>query len=143
MELIPSALGQCIKDVIMFRDMREDSFMAAQVKSIINERICTVLQNQVICVDAEAVHDAEPPPAAATSGQQAVEWANSFGYGPTQGAVGKSGAGKGWGGNKDQKGDKGRGFGKDQKGKDQKGGQGSGKGERPVGAYPHCWGFGH
>ena len=72
------------------------------------------------------------------------EWANSLGYGPTQGAIGKNGAGKGKG--KDYKGGGGKGYGggygggsggKDQNGKD------GGKGDRPVGACSHCWGFGH
>ena len=64
------------------------------------------------------------------------EWANSLGYGSTQDAVGKNGAGKGKGFGKDQKGGSGKGFGNDQKGKD--GGQGAGKGERPAGACSHC-----
>ena len=55
--------------------------------------------------------------------------------------MGKNGAGKGKGFGKDQKGGGGKGYGQDQKGKD--GGQGVGKGERPVGACSHCWGFGH
>ena len=54
--------------------------------------------------------------------------------------MGKNGSGK-YGGKGFGKDQKGKGFGKDQKGKD--GGQGAGKGERPVGACSHCWGFGH
>ena len=46
------------------------------------------------------------------------ELANSLGYGPSQGAVGKSAAGKDKGFGKDQKGGGGgKGYGKDQKGK--------------------------
>ena len=55
--------------------------------------------------------------------------------------MGKNGAGTGNGFGKDQKGGGGKGYGKDQKGKD--GGQGAGKGERPVGACSHYWGFSH
>ena len=62
----------------------------------------------------------------------------SSGYGPTQGAVGKSVKGK-----DDSKG-KGKGYSKDWKGGGDKGrGLGAGKGERPVGACSHCWEFGH
>ena len=68
------------------------------------------------------------------------EWANSLGYDPTQGAIGKNGAGKGKG--KDYKSGSSKGCGGGSGGKDQKGKDGAGKGERPVGACSHCWGFG-
>ena len=131
-ELIPTALAQTVKDVIMFRDMREDTLSAAQIRTIVMERIAGDVMNQVIRMDVDAVEAAEAVLPAEPPGQQ-EELANSLGYGPTQGAVGKSSAGKGWGG-KDQTG---KGFGKDQKGKGKDGGQGAGKGERPVGACFH------
>ena len=40
-ELIPVALEQCIKDVLMYRNVKEDTLSAAQVLSIITERICS------------------------------------------------------------------------------------------------------
>ena len=61
----------------------------------------------------------------------------SLGYCPTQCAIGKSGKGGDKG-----KGEKGKG--KDWKGGGDEGkGLGAGKGEQPVGACSHCWGFGH
>ena len=80
---------------MMYRNVKEETLSAAQVLSIINKRVCSDVQNQIIRMEVDAVHDSEAPPAAEPPGQQAVDWANSFGYGPTQGAVGKSGAGSG------------------------------------------------
>ena len=58
--------------------------------------------------------------------------------------MGKSGKGYGGGGEKGKgAGDKGKGFGKDWKGEQTGKGLGAGKGERPVGACSHWWGFGH
>ena len=63
-ELILPALEQCIKDAMMFRNIREDTLSAAQILSIINKRICPDVQNQLIRMKVDAVHDAEAPPAA-------------------------------------------------------------------------------
>ena len=54
--LIPQALEQTVKEVIMFRNMREDPLSAAQIKTISMERIAGDVMNQVIgpCRDAEA-----------------------------------------------------------------------------------------
>ena len=109
---------------MMYRDVKEDMLFSSQIRSIINERICADVQNQMIKMDVDAVHDewaygpgGEEVLPADAHGQAADEWVASFGYGPTQGAVGKSGKGgdKGKGA-----GDKGKGYGKDWKG-EQKG----------------------
>ena len=106
----------------MYLNVRKDTFWVAQILSIINERICS---------EVDAVHDSVGPPAAESPRQQAVDWANSLGYGPIQGAVGKGGAGSGKGWNSE----KGKGFGKDwNKGSEKGKEQGAGKGERPIGA---------
>ena len=39
-QLTPGALEQCIEDMRMYRNVKEDTLSAAQVRSIINERIC-------------------------------------------------------------------------------------------------------
>ena len=95
-DLIPSALEQTIKDVIMFRDLREDSMNSGQMRTIIMERIAGDVMNQVIRMDVDNVEaggavPAEFPP---VMPEYHEEWANSLGYGPSQGAVGKAGAGK-------------------------------------------------
>ena len=151
-DLIPSALEQTIKDVIMFRDLREDTMNSGQMRTIIMERIAGDVMNQMVRMDVDNVEGLLIPGApgqldeAAPDGLPPVyqeEWANSLGYSLMQGAIGKNGAGKGKGFGKDYKGGGcGKSYGsKDQKGKDE--GQGAGKGERPVGACSHCWGFGH
>ena len=115
----------------MFRDMREDKLSAAQMRTIIMERIAGDVMNQVIRMDVDNVEGWLHPSApgqvddAALDGLPPVplgyqeELANSLGYSPMQGAVGKNGVGK-WGSGKgfgkDQKGVGGKGFGKDQKG---------------------------
>ena len=113
-EMVPLALEQTIKDVLMFRNLKEQIMSSAEMKSLTHERISGDIVNQIIRMDIHAV-DAGKPSAAEPSGQQAAEWAMTLGYGPTQGAVGKNGAGKGWNGSggKDQKG---KGFG-NEKGK--------------------------
>ena len=100
--------------------------------------------NQVIRMDVDQVEDRPPAEQPPETHMYNEEWANSFGYGPTQGAVGKNGAGgPGKGKGKDYKGGGGgKGYGGSNGGKDQKGKDG-GKGDRPVGACSHCWGFGH
>ena len=135
-KMVPAALEQTIKDVLMFKNLKEDVTTSAEMKSLIHERISGDVMNQVFRMDVDAV-DAEKPPAAELSGQQVSEWANSLGYGPTQGAISKSGGGKCWNAGKVQR-VKG-------KVKDKTGGQGfgKGKGERPAGACSHCWDFGH
>ena len=94
-ELIPPSVEQCIKDGMMYRNVCEDTLSAAQFLSVINERSCSDVQNQIIRMEVDAEHDSEAPPAAEPPGRQAVDWADSLGYGPTQGGVGKSGAGSG------------------------------------------------
>ena len=75
-------------------------------------------------MDVDQVESREQSPLQHTPFQEA-EWANSLGYGPQQGAVGKNGKGKG------KNGPKGKCKGKDWS----KGGPDSArKGERPVGA---------
>ena len=69
------------------------------------ERIAGDVQDQVIRMDVDQVESREQAPAQPPP--QDAEWANSFGYGPQQGAVGKTGKGKG----KDDP--KGKGKGKD------------------------------
>ena len=100
----------------MFRNLTEYVVSSAEMKSLIHERISGDVMNQVIRMDVAAVEAADATLPAEAPRQQA----NSLGYGSTQGAVGKSGAGKGWGGwrGKDQKG---KGFGIDQKGKSKDG----------------------
>ena len=139
-ELIHVAREQCIKDIMMYRDVKEDTWSAAKIRSIINERICADVQNPIIKMEVDAVHDEwaygpggkEALPADA-HGQAPDEWEASLGYGPTQGAVGKSGKGgdKGKGA-----GDKDKDYAKDWKGGDKGKGLGAGKGERPVGLAP-------
>ena len=119
---------------------------AAQVRSIITERICADVQNQIIKMEVDAVHDEwaygpggkEALPADA-HGQPADEWVASLGYGPALGAAGKSGKGYGGGGDEGKgAGNKSKGFGKQWKGEQKGKGLGAGKGERPLGACSHC-----
>ena len=136
----------------MFRDLREGAMNSGQMRTIIMERIAGDVMNQMVRMDVDHVEGLLHPGApgkldeATPDGLPPVyqeERANSLGYSPMQGAIGKNGADKGKGFGKDHKGGGGgKSYGgKDQKGKD--GGQGAGKGERPVGACSHCWGFGH
>ena len=62
-EMIPGALEQTVTDVVMFRNLKEDTMTSAEMKSLIGERIT----NQVIRMDVDAV-DADKPPAAEPSG---------------------------------------------------------------------------
>ena len=104
---------------------------SSQVRSMIDSRICADVQNQIIRMEVDNVDDEK------AEKNESGEWVASLGYGPTQGAVGKSGKGK-----DDSKG-KGKGYGKDWKGGGNKGkGLGAGNGERPVGACSHCAGSG-
>jgi len=126
-ELIPPALAQTVEDVIMFRNMNVDTLSAAQVKTLVMERIAGDVQDQVIGMSVGQVESHKPAPQQLPA-QEAewtkAEWANSQGYGPQQGAIGKNGKGKG-------KDEKGKGEGTDWS----KGGQaGAGKGEHPGGA---------
>ena len=41
----------------MYRNVKEDTLSAAQVRSIINERICADVQNQIIKMEEDAVRD--------------------------------------------------------------------------------------
>ena len=133
-ELIPSALEQAIKDIVMYRDVKEDSLSSTQVRSIIDPRNCADVQNQIIRMEVDAVNDewaygpdGKQAPPADVHAQPEGEWVASLGYGLTQGAVGKSGKGK------DDSKNKGKGYDKDWKGSTDKGkGLGAGKGERPV-----------
>ena len=136
-ELIPVSLEQAIKDIMMYRDVKEDTLNSKQIRGIIDARICADVQNQIIRMEVDAVQDAPAEEVTQEWPTKDAEWVASLGYGPTQGAVGKSGKGK------DEP--KGKGKGKDWKGGGDKGknGAGAGKGERPVGACSHCWGFGH
>ena len=68
-ELIPKALDTTIKDIIMFRDRKEDKLNSAQMRTIIVERIAGDFMNQVIRMDVdhlegrvdEAARDGLPP----------------------------------------------------------------------------------
>ena len=91
--------------------------------------------NQVIRMDVDNVETGKL--AAAESPRPAADWANSLGYGATQGAVRKSGFGRGKGNDSKSKGKDKADWGKSG------GGQGAGKGERPVGACSFCWDLGH
>ena len=126
--LIPLALGQTVKDVVMFWNMSVETLSAAQVRTLIMERIAGDVQDQVVRMDVDQVESREQAPVQPPPLQEA-DWANSLGYGPQQGAVGKNSKGKG----KDDP--KGKGKGKDWS----KGGPaGAGKGERPFGACSFC-----
>ena len=87
-ELIPSAFEQAIKDIMMYRDVKEDTLSAAQVRSIIDSCICADVQHQIIWMEVDNVEDKKHDK------DEKDEWVASLGYGPTQGAVGKSGKGK-------------------------------------------------
>ena len=97
-ELIQPALGQTVKDVIMLRNMNVDTLSAAQVKTLVMERIAGDVQDQVIWMDVDQVESREQAPSQPPPSQEAewskAEWANSLGYGPQQGAIGKNGKGK-------------------------------------------------
>ena len=54
-ELIPKVLETTIKDIIMFRDMKEDKLNSAQMRSIIMERIAGDVMNQLIRMDVDHV----------------------------------------------------------------------------------------
>ena len=129
--MIPPVLAQIVKDMIMFRNMNIDTLSAAQIKTLVMERIAGDMQDRVIKMDVDQVETREVPPQPPSSHEgewSNAEWANSLGYGPQQGAVGKNGKCKG-------KDEKGKGKGKDWN----KGGQASaGKGERPIGACSFC-----
>ena len=88
----------------MYRDVKEDILSSSQIRSIINERICADVQNQIIKMEVDAVQDEKDEK------DERDEWVASLGYSPTQGAVGKNGKGGDKG-----KGDKGKGYGKDWK----------------------------
>ena len=47
-ELIPPALAQTVKDVIMLRNMNVDTPSSAQIKTLVMERIAGDVQDQVI-----------------------------------------------------------------------------------------------
>ena len=130
-EIIPPALTQTVKDIMMFRNMSEDTLSSAQVMTIIMERIAGDVQNHVIRMDVDHVKTRER--SAAQSPPQESDWANSLGYGPQQDAVGKCGLGNG----KVKDDNKGKGKGKDHWNKD--GPAGASKSEHPVGAFSFCW----
>ena len=71
-ELIPPALGQTVKDVIMFRNMNVDTLSAAKVKTLNMERTAGDVQDQVIRMDLDQVESREqapqPPPPRRPSG---------------------------------------------------------------------------
>ena len=82
----------------MYRNIKEDTLSAAQIRSIINERICADVQNQIIKMEVDAVSDewaygpgGKPPPEDSVASEWSVkdteEWVASLGYGPTQGAI--------------------------------------------------------
>ena len=50
-ELIPTVLEATVNGIIMFRDMKEDKLNAAQMRTIIMERIAGDVMNQVIRMD--------------------------------------------------------------------------------------------
>ena len=54
-ELIPSSLEQAGKDIMMYRDVKEDTQNSVQVRSIIDARICADVQNQIIRMEVDAV----------------------------------------------------------------------------------------
>ena len=47
-ELIPSALEQAINDILMYRDVKEDTLSSAQVRSIIDSRICAARAERTV-----------------------------------------------------------------------------------------------
>ena len=133
-EIIPPAFSQTVKDVMMFRNLSQDTLSASRVETIIMERIAGDVQDQVIRMDVDQIETRAP--SAALLPSQEVDWANSLGYGPQHGAVGKSGFGKVKG--KDD--NKGNAKGKDYWNKH--GPAGAGKGEQhPVGACSFWGGF--
>ena len=83
-KLILKALETTIKDIIMFRDMKEDKLSSAQMRTIIMERIAGDVMNQVIRMDVdhvegrvdESVPDGLPP----VPPRHQEEWANLLGY---------------------------------------------------------------
>ena len=97
-ELIPPALAQTVKDMIMLRNMNVDTLSAAQGKTLVMESIAGDVQDQIIRMDEGQVESREqapqPPPSQQAEWSKA-EWANSLGYQPQQGAIGKNGKGKG------------------------------------------------
>ena len=79
-EMIPPSPTLKVKDIMMFRNMPEDSLNAAQVKTIIMERIAGDVQDQVIRMDVDQIETrgwaaAQPLP------PQEADWANILGYG--------------------------------------------------------------
>ena len=88
-ELIPKALETTVKDIIMFRNMKEDTLNSAQMHSIIMERISSDVMNQVIRMDVDNVEGWLHPSAPGRVDDAAPaeqppdyneEWANSLGY---------------------------------------------------------------
>jgi hypothetical protein len=59
-DLIPKALEVTVKDVILFRNMKEDTLNAFQMRTIIMERIAGDVMNQVIRMDVDQVDDKPP-----------------------------------------------------------------------------------
>ena len=131
--MVPPALGQTVKDMIKFGNINVDTLSAAQVKTLIMERIAGDVQDQVIRMDVGHVDSREQAPVQSPPPQEA-EWANSVGYGTQQGVVGKNGKGKG----KDDPQGKGKG-----KGWSKGSRAGAGKGERIIGACSFWSDFGH
>ena len=42
---------------MMYRNIKEGTLSAAQIRCIVNERICAEVQNQIIKMEVDAVHD--------------------------------------------------------------------------------------
>ena len=61
-ELIPPALAQTVKDVIMFRNQNVDTLSASQINFLVMERIAGDVQGQVIKMDVDNVETREQPP---------------------------------------------------------------------------------
>ena len=54
-DLIPTALETTVKDIIMFRNLKEDTLNSSQMRTIIMERIAGDVMNQVIRMDVDNV----------------------------------------------------------------------------------------
>ena len=88
-------LAQTIEDVTLYRDMEEDALDSTQIKDLISVRIARDVLDQVVPIDVDPVSGGAGNEQLQQLHQQEVDWANSLGAAPRQGAVGKAGAGVG------------------------------------------------
>ena len=71
---------------MIYRNIKEETLSAAQIRSFINERICADVQNQIIKMEVVAVSDewaygpgGKAAPREDAHGQAAEEWVASLG----------------------------------------------------------------